>query len=1209
MYLKALELTGFKSFANRTVVEFDSGITSIVGPNGSGKSNILDAILWVLGEQSYKNIRAKESSDIIFSGGKNKKPKSMAEVSLIIDNGDRYLDIDFSEVKITRRIFKTGENEYLINNKKSRLKDIHNLFMDTGIGKQAYSIIGQGRVERIIGSSPKELKEIIEEAAGVKRVKIEKEDSEKKLQDLKNEIEKIDYVEKDLKLRVDYLKKEQEKARLFRDYTKKIDVQRFMVLEYNVNEKSSLKYEYEEKSQEMQKELKKSEKNFSEKQAELEKTNEFRKNLYKNLENLKSENSENFKNLEFLKEEYSKLMNQNSNLETEANEKTKRKNILEKDIAEKEEILNNSRSELEIITKDLAKKEQEKIELEVKVKDVKKKSDEITLELKERTQKNSDFEVDKIKVAGENEDLGKRVFGAKNENKRQIAEKLDLEDEFNKISQEKKAYEMQKSEKEKQKFEREQKIQKFNEKIDVLRKEYSEINKKKNEASYKLENFQVRQKAIANAIEKNETFNQSVKHILNEKIDGVIGAFVNLIDVPAGFEEAVQTLSGGMFRDIVVRDSEIGKKCIEILKRKKLGRASFLPVEDIRVSKINENLPVIEKTLQKSDFQNKMSQEEIQNLVSNTKGENGIIDFARNIVKVDAKFVNKNIEKVIQFVYGNSVVVENLEVGTQLLKKGFNDRIVTLEGDIITSRGRMTGGHSFKGKDEILERKKELKYLKGEIEENKENLNKFEKKLSEVILEIEKIRKEEEEEEKLFENFKNDYQSFNESYDDFSIRFSRKQREINTLNYEISESGKFILEKEMKIKENLELIQNIEKCIKENNLKMENLNKELKKLENIDESIQKLNVADKEYEVLKVRTDNNKNRFGEIEADYKKLLKEKAELIEFEKRKDLLGSELMDKISNMKSEIGEEEKNRENIFDKIQGIEKEIQEIEGSERKLIAEIKGIEMNILKYKNEYEKIIEKITRNNSELEFQTSEFKELENDEILNDEEYFEIASEEELIEAKRKLALDEKVRMNIGAVNMGSIEEYEHENKRYQNIVTQKKDLLESRESLLGFIREIEEEVTSKFFMAYNQINENFRYMCETILNGAKGMLKMTDPDNLLTTGLELSVKYKNKPEQTLLLLSGGEKSMLAVSFIMAIFMFKPSPFTFFDEIEAALDEKNTKKIVELLHQFINKSQFILITHNKETMKGSHRLYGVTMNKEIGETKIVSVDV
>jgi len=1209
MYLKALELTGFKSFANRTVVEFDNGITSIVGPNGSGKSNILDAILWVLGEQSYKNIRAKESSDIIFSGGKNKKPKSMAEVSLIIDNGDRYLDVDFSEVKITRRIFKTGENEYLINNKKSRLKDIHNLFMDTGIGKQAYSIIGQGRVERIIGSSPKELKEIIEEAAGVKRAKIEKEDSEKKLQDLKNEIEKIDYVEKELKLRVDYLKDEQAKARLFKEYTKKIDVQRFMVLEYNVNEKSSLKYEYEEKSQEIQKELEKSEKNFSEKQAELQRTNQIWEELYKNLESQKNENSENFKNLETLKDEHSKLVNQNSNLETEANEKAKRKDILEKDIAEKEEILNKSKNELELITKDLIEKEKEKAEWEAKVGELKQKSDKITLELKERAQKNSNFEVDKIKVAGENEDLEKRVLAAKTENKRHIAEKSIVEAEFNKINEEKQNFEIQKSENEKQKLEKELKIQKLNEKTEELRKEYSGINKQKNEISYKLQNFEVKQKAISDAIEKNETFNRSIKHILNEKIDGVIGAFVNLIDVPAGFEEAVQTLSGGMFQDIVVKDSEIGKKCIEILKERKLGRASFLPIENIRVSKMNDFLPTIDDVSWQSDFKNKMSEEEIQNIISSTKGKNGIIDFARNIVKIDKKFVNKNIEKVIQFVYGNSIVVENLEVGTELLKKGFNDRIVTLEGDIITSRGRMTGGHSFRGKDEILERKKELKHLESEIEKNRNNFGELENKLSKIVLEAEKVESERTEIEKLFENFKNEYQVFNENYDDFNIKFSRKQREINTLNYEISENEKFILEKETKIKENLELIQKIEKNIEENNLKIENLNQDLKNFENIDEFIQKLNAADRDYEILKVRTDNNKNRFAEIESDYKKLLNEKAELAEFEKKREMLGKELSVKISHKKDEISENEKLNENILGKIQKIEKNIHEIEEKERKFINEIKDIEVNMLKHKNDYEKIIEKITRNESELEFQLAEFKELENEEILENEEYFEIADENELMATKKKLAVNERNRTDIGAVNLASIEEFKHENERYQNIAAQKKDLLESREALLGFIQEIEEEVTSKFFMAYEQINKNFQYMCETILNGAKGLIKMTDPENLLTTGLELSVKYKNKPEQTLLLLSGGEKSMLAVSFIMAIFMFKPSPFTFFDEIEAALDEKNTKKIVELLHQFIDKSQFILITHNKETMKGSHRLYGVTMNKEIGETKIVSVDV
>ena len=476
-------------------------------------------------------------------------------------------------------------------------------------------------------------------------------------------------------------------------------------------------------------------------------------------------------------------------------------------------------------------------------------------------------------------------------------------------------------------------------------------------------------------------------------------------------------------------------------------------------------------------------------------------------------------------------------------------------------------------------------------------------------MEAEKVEAERTETEKLFENFKNEYQVFNENYDDFNIKFSRKQREINTLNYEISENEKFILEKETKIKENLELIQKIEKNIEENNLKIENLNQDLKNFENIDEFIQKLNAADRDYEILKVRTDNNKNRFAEIESDYKKLLNEKAELAEFEKKREMLGKELSVKISDKKNEISENEKLNENILGEIQKIEKNIHKIEEKERKFISEIKDIEVNMLKHKNDYEKIVEKITRNESELEFQLAEFKELENEEILENEEYFEIADENELMATKKKLAVNERSRTDIGAVNLASIEEFEHENERYQNIAVQKKDLLESREALLGFIQEIEEEVTSKFFMAYEQINKNFQYMCETILNGAKGLIKMTDPENLLTTGLELSVKYKNKPEQTLLLLSGGEKSMLAVSFIMAIFMFKPSPFTFFDEIEAALDEKNTKKIVELLHQFIDKSQFILITHNKETMKGSHRLYGVTMNKEIGETKIVSVDV
>ena len=293
----------------------------------------------------------------------------------------------------------------------------------------------------------------------------------------------------------------------------------------------------------------------------------------------------------------------------------------------------------------------------------------------------------------------------------------------------------------------------------------------------------------------------------------------------------------------------------------------------------------------------------------------------------------------------------------------------------------------------------------------------------------------------------------------------------------------------------------------------------------------------------------------------------------------------------------------------IKKNEEEIQKFEKFEREILGELKNLEIEIVKFQSENEKLSEKIKKNEKDLNFEAEKIGEIEESKVMQDEEYFEISNEKEFLEIKKELSKNEKRRAEIGEVDLSSIEKFERENKEYENLVNQKKDLVESRKTLLEFIEEIENEVRAKFLTAYEEINKNFEYMCENILNGAKGNIKLINPEDILTTGLELSVKYKNKPEQSLLLLSGGEKSMLAVSFIMAIFMFRPSPFTFFDEIEAALDEKNTKKIVELLHNFIDKSQFILITHNKETMKGSHRLYGITMNKEIGETKVVSVDV
>jgi len=373
--------------------------------------------------------------------------------------------------------------------------------------------------------------------------------------------------------------------------------------------------------------------------------------------------------------------------------------------------------------------------------------------------------------------------------------------------------------------------------------------------------------------------------------------------------------------------------------------------------------------------------------------------------------------------------------------------------------------------------------------------------------------------------------------------------------------------------------------------------------------INELNKLDKEYEILKVKTDSNKSRYAEIKADFEKLVNEKKEVEEFQQKKTVMKEKLIKEIQEKKEEIDKKYKENKEKAQLIKSLEKEIKNLEVSEKELIKGVKDIEIKKRDQENEYGKLIEKISENAKKLESYNYELEEIPEERAKNNEEYKEIENETELQAIKRKLSVNEKSRMEIGSVNLSAIEEYERENTRYTELVNQKRDLLASREALLTLIGDIENDIVKKFNIALEEINKNFRYMCETILNGAKGAIRLLDEENLLETGLELSVKYKNKPEQTLMLLSGGEKSMLAVSFIMAIFMFKPSPFTFFDEIEAALDEENTKKIVKLLNKFITKSQFILITHNKETMKGSHRLYGITMNKEIGESRIISVDV
>ena len=529
--------------------------------------------------------------------------------------------------------------------------------------------------------------------------------------------------------------------------------------------------------------------------------------------------------------------------------------------------MSKSEEELSEIMKELSEKEKSKNKIEETVEELKVRREVLMTKLKKATQQSHDFEVDKIKAASENEEYEKRIATAEIVMKRQVAEKEELDSEFSEFVNRMEVFEQNKLTKENEKKEKEQILKEAGMKSEKIRNHYSDINKQLGELSYRYENLNAKKRANENIIERNETFARATKAILQENIKGVIGAFVNLINIPDGYEEAIQTLSGGNFQDIVVENSNIGKKCISILKDKKLGRASFLPIADVKVYKILNEYPKKE----------------------------GVIGFARNIVGYD-----ENIKKIVEFVYGNSIVVKNIEIGTQLLKEGFNDRIVTLEGDIITARGRMTGGYSVRGKDELLERKKELKVIKekmDEIQNEREELSKKLEKLSETLEteenERQKIQKE-------LEVMEENYREFLKEYDNFNSEYNKRKREIGTLEYEIKQNNDFIVSRKEKIRENTEIIENIVKLIEENKINIVKLNTEIEESENIDEYFNELNTLDKEYEILKVKTDSNKSRYAEIKADYEKLVNEKREVEEFQQKKTVMKEKLTKEIQEKK---------------------------------------------------------------------------------------------------------------------------------------------------------------------------------------------------------------------------------------------------------------------------------------------------------------------
>ena len=1170
MYLKAVEINGFKSFGEKVYIDFNRGITSIVGPNGSGKSNILDAVLWVLGEQSYKNIRAKESQDVIFSGGKEKKAATRAEVSLIIDNADRYLDFDNDIVKITRRIHITGENEYLINDSKSRLKEIGNLFLDTGIGKTAYSVIGQGKVERIINSSPKEIKNIIEEAAGIKKLQANRLEAQKNLGNIEVNLDKVEFILNETRENKNKIEKQAELAQKYIDLkdeksslAKGIYITELEQKEKNLVENEDIRVKSEEECSILQEKFDKTlnrlttidlEKEEVKKQKILiDSRNKELKDVISTKETEQAvtrERLDNFKKDKLLKEEYS------LHLENKIEKKLEEINTL---IAKKDELSKNI-LEMEAANKEFERKINELEAIKVEKTDL----------IESRNKKIRDLELEKQLSSNEIEN-----------NERKLKSSLDeveiLKKELDEIAKKEIANNEEKDLLNSQIKEKQEELAKTEERNEFLVNQLSEISKTINKLSQDIREYEYQEKtssgkleALIRMEESNEGFFKSVKEVLNSGISGIDGVLISLIKFDDKLAKAIEAAVSGNLQDIIVEDKEVTKKCIAFLTERKLGRASFLALDTIKVSR--------------REFKGNMP---------------GVLGLAADLVSAEDKY-----KKVVDFVFGGLLIVENIDVATDILNKNlFAGNIVTVNGELVSSRGRITGGENQKSSiNQIFERKKEIKVLEEKVSNLKSKIVEESKRREDLSIRLENYENEIDKIDSLEDSIRKKMELLKKDFENLSEKSERISKELRNIKFNIDDAEKYKTSYQDRINSSVSNIEEIEKHINSLRKDLEADKLTLKEtLANIDE-------LNKQFSDTRIIFLNNKNSIEQCERDIISKENENSDLKEEKEKNSNVVMELSQNIEELEKN---EEQLQKEIEEHIKIYNSENRDIEvlnerennlsNEERELSKDKSKLETDLLHSNDRLEKITEVIEKIKTDIENINEKLTEL-TDVTAKTVEVEKLKSSKDYLRS-----LENKIN-NFGDVNLLAINEFKELKEKYDYLARERDDVVKSRKQVMDLIQEIDERIHEDFHTTYENINENFNKMCEETIRNTEGRLNIINPEDFDNCGIEIFVKFKNKKKQPLSLLSGGEKSMVAIAFIMAIFMYKPSPFTFLDEIEAALDEKNTKNLLAKLRDFTDKSQFILITHNKETMKESDSIFGVTMNKEIGISKIVSPD-
>ena len=1182
MYLKRLELQGFKSFADKTVLEFMPGITSVIGPNGSGKSNISDSIRWVLGEQSMKSLRGSKSEDIIFAGTQNRKSLGFAEASIVIDNTDGKLPIEFSEVTVTRRIYRSGESGYYINKTPCRLKDVLELFMDTGIGRDGYSIIGQGKIDEILSNKSEDRRAIFEEAAGIVKYRVRKNDSEKKLEQTKLNLLRINDILSEIEVNIEPLKKQSEKAKKFLDFREELKGIEIGLFLYNIDN-------YKEKINEISKDIEIFTNQNNDEEIKMQEKQSLKEELKAKIDEitLKIEETQ---NLGFEMKEKQEKINSEINIAkeritnntenydrylNEIEEVNLRIAELEEEKKQRLEKKTSLFSNREKFAKELEEKEAELEKITAKLSSEEKQIEE----KKQKIEENTDLKYEKATSINTQEvnyeNLEKREKAVKNEISDTISELDEKRLEKDEIS--KTFYEI-----EAKRNDASKKLEEINEKRETSLAKLKEYQDKINLLSTELRVKDSKLKFLNDMEKEKEGYIRSVKSLLLEcdkdsnLKKGMHGVLANIISVPKEYETAIEMTLGQTLQNIVTDTEEDAKKLIEYLRKNSLGRASFLPIASVKGKKVDK-------------------------LIKNNLS--GVIGIASDLVKV-----NKKYEEIILNLLGRTVIVDNMETAIVLARQNnYSFRIVTLKGDVINPSGAITGGSVAAKSNNIIGRTTQIKELEKDIEKlnkkiqdlenEKESYEKSQEDVIEEVMGLEHIMQDTEivyatEKQKVLaveENItrlENKLESLRKEQSEIEIAKKESLETKASLEKEIEELEKEVEEISSEIKVFTDNNKDNQKYIDDLNFDITNLKISVSSFDesstSIDELIERI---DQDINNNKASVENKKSLREKILEDNKMLEKQIVSLneqIEQMKQEVLTSGDKVDSLKQERIEKNEElTKTEEEITNEFRIIED-----------LKAQITKQEVKKSKIEYELEQTINKMWED-YELTPNTvgEEYKKPEN-----------------VAETTKKVKhLRDQIKA-LGSINIDSIEEYKQTKERYDFMCEQRLDLEDSSSKLKKVIQDMTKIMKDQFEQQFKVINKNFGEVFSELFGGGKAELRLTDEENILECGIEIEAQPPGKKLQNMTLLSGGEKAFTAIALLFAILKINPAPFCVLDEIEAALDDVNVYRFADYLKKYTKNTQFLVITHRKGTMEAADTVYGITM-EEKGVSKLLSMKI